>query len=69
MTSRAPFLHRTPGAKEIVEYLRAHGPATTSTMKADGLEFHRGLTKRMHELGIIRPAGHENNARIWEVVE
>ena len=69
MTGRAPFLHRTPGAKEIVEYLRSHGPATTSTMKANGLEFHRGLTKRMHELGIIRPAGYEHSARIWELVE
>jgi len=69
VTGKAPFLCKTSGAKEIVEYLKTHGPATTSTMKADGLEFHRGLTKRMHELGIIRPAGYENSARIWELVE
>ena len=71
MTGKAPFLHRTPGAREIVEYLRAHGPASTSTMRAAGLEVPHGLIKCMHQQGLLRAVGKvvPGNTKIWEAVK
>ena len=71
MTSRAPFLYKTPGAKEIMEYLRTHGPASTSTMRAAGLEVPHGLIRCMHQLGLLRAVGKvvPGNTKLWAVVE
>lgn len=71
MTGKAPFLCKTSGAKEIMEYLRAHGPASTSTMRAAGLEVPHGLVKCMHQQGLLRAVGKvaPGNTKIWEVVE
>lgn len=71
MTNGESSLYRIPEAREIAEYLRIHGPSTTSTMKEAGLKVPTGLLKRMHQLGLIRAVGEvvPGNTKIWELFE
>lgn len=69
MTGEYQLISKTKGAIEVMEYLRAHGPASTGTMRSDGIDVPKGLFRKLHDKGIVRPVGREGNAKIWEAVK
>lgn len=60
------MLSKVPECRQILEYLEEHGPSTTQEIRASGIEYSHGLTRRMHDAGLIRRVVCRPRT-IWEV--